>query len=228
VKIIEISGVPGSGKTTFINNIKKILPKGWSVFPIDSPSLPLIGKLINKIKIIFYLFIFLLFEPRFSYQIIIYISDALKNISETTYTKFYLFINILFKIGHAYFINKFNNKNGIIIDEGLSHIPFNFLSYNSNHINSDWIELMSFLKKLTKNINLVIINTNKEEVKKRITNRGHKRLNKGIELNTFIEMNFTLIKMIEDNSYSFFKTLDMVNSENITTKDFLSHYINNN
>ena len=213
MKIIEISGVPGSGKTTMLDSIRTSLPKNWDIFPNDSSSNYTINILKNKINSFFYLFIFMLFKPFYTFKLIKYLSIYFLKSKESIYSSLYLLLNILFKISYVFFKIKFKPKNNVIIDEGISHIPFNMISYKSNQINIDAVKIWSFLKDLTKNIDVLILDISKKEAHNRIFARGHKRLKNKEDINNFLNLNNETINLIKSESQNLFKSSEVINVE---------------
>lgn len=114
------------------------------------------------------------------------------------YFKINIFLNALSKFGSFKYLKKINSSKtpDLIIDEGISHIPFLFLK-------TDTSVVIDFITRELKSLNVAYLSSLKDEVMyNRLLNRGHKRL-KFLSLNSFIE---STIK-IENNLLTKYPTL---------------------
>lgn len=162
---IELSGQPGSGKSTFLISKK-----------INYSSNDLYKKIFKKI---IFFWEGLKYLPLKRLRILLHWS-YLENVS--FFFKINIFLNSVSKFGSYQYLIKRNINNNIkfhIIDEGISHLPFLFLNTNPENV----IDLISFELKRIKVIYL--ISPGFDIIKKRLLSRGHKRL-RFLMLNKFL------------------------------------------
>lgn len=199
--IIEFTGTPCSGKS-FI--IEKLLKK------IDF-SVQVVKK--NKYDVFFNIFLFFKYinllnngnGKLFLLKWVIVSKNKL-------FTKFRLIYNIVKKI---VLYEHYNNKKGIyIFDEGISHIAFNvFINQNTDDLDLD---KFSFLQRQLPLIDLIIIvKEKKNNILKRLKNRGHKRFK---ETPFFVEKNVEIHEALvsyHKNSKNFLKISNSQNNINL-------------
>lgn len=172
--ITELSGLPASGKSTFVKQKKLIISCNEKLFPFlfKYNPLPLISSLLAEA----YLF-FLGFKLLSLKELNLFIKMARKEDVSFLY-QINIFRNTLRKFSVSYLVGK-KPLSVIYIDEGISHIPFNYLSSDFNNI----IEIIQpYLNYIS--VDYIEI-TSDETLKKRLLNRGHARLNH-IDVNTLI------------------------------------------
>ena len=95
-----------------------------------------------------------------------------------------IFRNAVTKVGifSTLIKKKSNTSSVLLVDEGLSHLPFLFL-------NTETPRVLSLISEELKNINVIFLKSpGFEVIKERLKIRGHKRL-KFLSLNTFIRRN---------------------------------------
>ncbi len=166
--MIEVSGQPGSGKSTFLKNKNKVVQKKW--------YLEFLWPLIAMYTLLF------------EYTIFLYILRKIIFLQRTKLEKINIIRNIFIKLLFYYFYSK---KHDWFVDEGISHIPF-LLDFTSDRDFSDFIHLFS---KYCRNIDLVFIDADEIIIKKRLLKRGHKRIRNDSELSFFFEQQ-NLIKSL--------------------------------
>jgi dephospho-CoA kinase len=175
--IIELTGIPGAGKSTVLNSlinssnkhkyifdIKKYILRNW-IFSINS-----------TIFYDFVLFTKIFLLKRSDIDMLKYIFYIIRNSKNTLFHKINILRNILKKIIIYRFIE---NKNEIFfIDEGVSHIPFNvFVDINKTLDEKRIYKLLEMIP--TVDI-LLIIDAPDDILIKRVIKRGkkgHKRIN---------------------------------------------------
>ena len=159
--IIEITGVPGSGKSELYN----LLKKNQTLFKFPS----------DKNKNIFFEFKLLLFFI-YNYSLMNNFKSIFKSIFKSKNSLFHR-LNILrntikkFSLFHYY-----HRKDGVyIIDEGISHLPFSLFvdSYKKRILKSRVDLILNFLP--MPNI-LFIISASETIATERLKIRGHKRM----------------------------------------------------
>jgi hypothetical protein len=176
--MIEVTGAPGSGKTTLFSQSRS-LP--IFIFPLIMPVF-LIFIFFLKPKIIFYLFknSFYLNRPLFQ-----------------RFAFFYFCINKIFK----FYLYK--NRRNEVIDEGISHIPFN-LEMESE---SSFFQFVSVFESLLKHIDVKIIVVSSEVLEKRIIIRGHSRISENSQVPNFVfrnkQVEMLMVKLLSQHVNSF-------------------------
>ncbi|MCP4118774.1 MAG: hypothetical protein GY737_25940 [Desulfobacteraceae bacterium] len=202
--IIEITGVPGSGKTTIINQLIANPKNNCTLF---SPELicqflhmkifPLfVKKIISDIFLVFILACNL-----FKYKEILFVGFLkVMQTNESLIFKLNIFRNIMLKIaGFEAGVTIFKKKR-LLFDEGISHIPFNLADYT----NFEQQTLTTSIKLLAgpySNVNLLLIDHCQIDIVKRLKCRGHKRLLKGgYDCQKFVDTNHEIFELMNKNS----------------------------
>ena len=109
------------------------------------------------------------------------------------YFRINIFFNAVSKFGIFFYLqsSSVNHHEDILVDEGISHLPFLFL-------NSDTIKVVDFISNELQKTNVHLLNSpGSGIIEQRLSIRGHKRL-KYLLSSTFV----TRIKEIEDNLLS--------------------------
>lgn len=199
--IIEITGVPGSGKSTLYN---KVIDSNFENIKFIQNNFNIWSELF-----LFFFFFFKIFQTYKYFSLLVFIFKT----NNSLFHKVNILRNIIKKIS-KYFLYK--NKKGIyVFDEGISHIPFNlFVDNSSSLLNRDeLIKQVSFLPKIDI---LFMINVDKKLTISRLKNRGHKRMNLQNEKETlvFIEKSYEVQKMMKEY-YINAKIIDIENNTNI-------------
>ena len=174
--IIELTGIPGAGKSTIIKLISEL-----------ELRYPLILSVEKYIKNKFFIklpgtigfdIILLLNFYKLKKKDYILLSKSLSiliNGNNLVKHKINIFRNIFKKLVMNRFIQ--NKKDIFLVDEGLSHIPMSlFVDINSHIVKN---EVIDFLKKLPKIDNILLIDTDDFTLIKRVIKRGkggHKRI----------------------------------------------------
>ena len=163
--VIEISGLPCSGKSYFCNDINGFLNKKHN---------SLIKVLIFEIE--FFMLGLSLLKASELYKFFLL---CLREKAPIRY-RIKIFRNIIKKFG---VFKKFKNVSSFgYVDEGISHIPFNFLSGNT-------VEIINILKPYIELTNVKYIKIDNDLcLRKRLIDRGHARLS-FFEIDDFIFLN---------------------------------------
>lgn len=195
--IIEFTGVPGSGKSTIFKELQ------------NSSNLK-VSFVENKSNIFYdvYLFIYFMFNIFDTYRYI-FVLKKIFTTKNSLFHKLNICRNIIKKISKFYI---YKNKEGVyIIDEGISHIPFNLFvdSSNSKIISKEVIEL---LDKLPMTDYIIIIDVDYELSLKRLKQRGHKRIDftNVYKMENFLEKTF----FVKDILQSYYKNKSIINNNN--------------
>ena len=160
----ELTGQPCSGKTVYKNN-----KENYNIANTGIVNFILLKKIFSFFIGVIYL--------KFKRSKKLFLWSFNENAPFYFQTK--IFFNSVSKFGIKY---KSNNDLEFIVDEGISHLPFLFLNTDTNLI-------IEFIRDELKDIEVVYkMAPEKEEVIKRLKNRGHKRL-KFISPEIFYELN---------------------------------------
>lgn len=188
MNLIEITGQPCAGKTSFVLNTV-----------LDNKVKPFNNKSFYKIYYFFLGIIFLGLKKTkilFSWSLI---EDV------PFYFKMNIFFNAVSKFGIFSYINKSKNNNSIkiLVDEGISHLPFLFLKTDTKEI----IDFISFGLRKTRVIYLS--SPGHDIILNRLLNRGHKRL-KFLLLNSFTSRNREIENILLSNYPSLCKKFNII------------------
>ena len=162
-KNCELTGVPGSGKSTYVIKEKLTVQSSESLFPI-------LYKLPYKAAVIFSeLYLFLLgFKVLSIIELNFFFKIAMREQVSISF-KLNIFRNTLRKFA-IYYLTLRHYDSKVYIDEGISHIPF-------SHTSSSFEEIFPIIEPYLKNTSLIYIRcTSDEELKRRLLHRGHSRL----------------------------------------------------
>jgi broad-specificity NMP kinase len=182
--IIEVTGVPGSGKSTIYS---KITGGDFSNITFIQNKF----NILNELFLFFFFFYKILQTYRY-FAILILIFKT----NNSFFHKVNILRNIMKKISKYMLYS--NKKKIYLFDEGISHIPFNLFVDNSNSLlnRGEFIDIVQLLPKVDA---LFIINVKKDLAISRLKNRGHKRMNleNDKESEIFIEKSSEVIEMIK-------------------------------
>jgi len=174
-EVIEITGAPGSGKTTFIKK----------VYPNDTVLLGGIPQSYGSVKRVlcsFLLSIYALVIGSISFKQTLWLVKKAANYDETVFSRMNALRNSMTKFGYHFFKQK---CNATLVDEGISHIPF-ILSLEREDVGNF---IMLFRHHLEKSKIIFIETPPNEILKARIITRGHKRVRAVIDTEGFVDRN---------------------------------------
>lgn len=169
----ELSGVPCSGKSYWCTN-KKVLntqQKGITPSFIQNIHYISLGLSYLQLKRIFF-----------------FIKLSLSENAPLSY-RFKILINVLKKFGYY---SRYISHGVGIIDEGVSHIPFNFLSTDTNCVVKSIREELSCIDVV------YLLNEEDEILIERLSQRGHSRLN-FMEKEDFLNKNRIIERFVLEN-----------------------------
>jgi hypothetical protein len=176
--IVEVTGQPASGKSHYIKNLRNTDKK------YNEISIQIIARLLY-----FYRGIRRLGMKRCMKLLAWSLKESCPN-----YYKLSIFFNAVSKFGRPFSNDNMSNDSILLVDEGISHIPFLFL-------NTDTKEVVKFLDKELSLINIHFLKSpNASVIKKRIISRGHKRLD-FLPVDSFVKRNNEIEKILI-NSYN--------------------------
>ena len=176
--IIEITGVPGVGKSTFSRQLLDAGDSGFVLFNDDlvisiSDRIPLgrsLSKLCQRCMLLMYLFRNLPDYQRLVFQS----ARVVAGMKYGFFDKLRLLGNIFLKLGRYEFTEKKIKADVVIFDEGVSHIPFNLIDYGKFDQNFEWFFTAGEV--LLSRIDVVVLQAKDSVIKSRLVGRGHKRV----------------------------------------------------
>ena len=179
--IVELTGAPGVGKTTIFERLRADMG-GDAVFFSRDVALARIGLAgipgrWLRIAATDTMFIFIgLANTRGALAFIRQVVGAVLSTQEPLRVKLNILRNTLLKIGRHHFIWRYLADRLVVIDEGLSHVPFNIADYTCNRV-PDPAEVLSPIEDLTRQLNVALIDNSGANLATTLALRGHSRLN---------------------------------------------------
>ncbi len=175
-KTIEVTGSPGSGKTTFIN-------QSFSDKVVLLGGMPLSYDTAKRILYSFLLSIYAIATGSISLGQIWWLVKKSAKYDETLFARINALRNSMTKFGYGFF--KAHAASALIIDEGISHIPF-ILGLENKEITEFIIQ---FRQHLLKKSIIFIESPPRDLLKNRIITRGHKRVRIAHDAEAFVDRN---------------------------------------
>ena len=225
-RIIEISGVPGSGKTSLLRMVQGELNDNISIY---DDSLLIKNKFINLtfpvsvLRRIGQLYILLTFVVSiFNYKKILQsLASSVWGIDCGFWIKLYIYYNILLKFARYDYASRSMLDKVFLFDEGLTHIPFNLQDYKSQDI-VDIENIFSLFSNCLNNIDLIVISAESGVLESRLKIRGHKRMIQNqLEIHSFVEKNQRLIKGILTAAPKFCDRVNILSNSSRQFDDFI-------
>lgn len=198
--IFEITGMPGSGKSTIIKKLSKINNDDNFVFDIqDFISNKILGFRTNLLLYDLLLLSKFYLLDKNDLKVLTSSVQVLKSNTNS----FFIKINIIRNIYKKLIINRFlaNYNNFFIVDEGVSHIPVT-LFVDLHKIN--FKELKDFTSLLNLKSNIILIDADDDLLYERVIHRGpkgHRRINfKDIDsIKSFMSQSRIVINYLKSN-----------------------------
>lgn len=226
--IVEITGVPGVGKTTLANALAKLCNDDWCVYSdeiilrrLGAAEIPdILARAISDLI----LFIYCLRAGGSGISLLIYAAQTLLRQGMPIGLKFRVFGNMMRKLGRTQYIQTRMSGLNVILDEGIGHIPFNLQSYDSDAMNDCVAGVYGMAKTLIcKNV-LVVLDESGVDECDRLLKRGHDRTHgkplKWVE--RFCSINRDVIYRIREEAKGFYKEVRVVRINNMTLRDVAS------
>ena len=183
-EMIEITGAPGSGKTTFI---KKVYPDEAVLLG----GMPLSYGSVKRVLCSFLLFLCALVTMSISFKQTRWLVKKAVNYDETLFFKMNALRNSMTKFGYHFFRQKCKST---LVDEGVSHIPF-IIGLEREDVDNF---IMLFRHHLEK-IRIIFIETPPKEIlKARIISRGHKRVRGANDAGGFVDKNVKIAEYYKE------------------------------
>lgn len=207
MNIIEITGSPCSGKSTLLESIN-ILDKNISVRTVY-------GNPYAKNNVFYFNFqkLFFCFWGFYvtSNQLRTFLLGKIYTSESHFIHQLRLVLQTFLKFGRQSYLSKKTSDKSILLDEGISHIPFNlFLT------ESEISEYLSLLPEEYKKIKVYCIFESELLLCARLENRGHKRVaNNEMAIKDFIKKNNTVYNLIRIQYKNFFENYGESNSAEI-------------
>ncbi len=174
--IIEITGAPGSGKTTFIE-------KDLSDKIVLLGGMPISYGTTQRVLASLFLSLYAIVTGAISLGQILWLVKKAATYDETLFARVNALRNSMTKFGYGFF--DAHGKATLIVDEGVSHIPF-ILGLEGREIN-DFVSV--FRDQLEKKAIVFIEAPPKELLVERISTRGHKRVRSAQDAEAFVGKN---------------------------------------
>jgi len=175
--IVELTGIPGAGKSTVIQSLIDSMDNTKYIFDVRKYILDQYK--IHLDKTYLYDFILLLNILKLKKEDLRIIRDSAKIVLDGN-NKLFHKINILRNIIKKFIIYRYiqNKEEVFFIDEGITHIAFNIFVDIDKKIDDE--EIKRFLKTLPKIDKLIIIDAEDSDLLDRVIKRGkegHRRIN---------------------------------------------------
>ncbi len=178
--IIELTGIPAVGKSTLIQSLINRNDGNIVVFSYDMflshYHLHFIKyKPLRKIVSELLLYILFIINLNNYHSYINYYIRMLSTMKDGFFIKLNVFRNIILKFAVFNFVSTKCKDLIVIVDEGISHIPFNFIDCCGEQ-EVDLMAIFDGMGSVTGQISVVRLEREPESVKACLERRGHRRL----------------------------------------------------
>lgn len=198
IKVIECTGVPCVGKSTFLEFVHKSNPElvfsRCDLIPGSlRKAIPVVGRLYAEVKLL----VLYLFDGPLSFRNHWDLLRASLNCNESFFFSLNIFRNVLLKFAVDSYVHKRYRGEIVFIDEGISHLPFLFQNSTSDLRIVDGL-YARFREIMASNL-VLIMEAGDADIGNRLANRGHKRLKSRseIEIAEFMKSSFETLEQIK-------------------------------
>ncbi|PNX52938.1 MAG: hypothetical protein BV458_07030 [Thermoplasmata archaeon M9B2D] len=175
--IIELTGIPGAGKSTVIEKLKNTLQSKELVFDLQAyvlerSVLPIRGKIAYELLLYRHI---LLLKPS-DWKLLINLFSIVRISNNTLFHKINIVRNTLKKLIIYRYVK--DRKEVFLIDEGVTHIPFTAFVDVGKKISGEKVE--RFLRDIPPVDHLLIVDAPDDLLLERVVARGakgHRRIN---------------------------------------------------
>ncbi len=164
--ITELSGLPASGKSTYVKQKKLRVASNEKLFPalFKYNKLPLVLNFLSEVYLCILGFKLLSLK-----ELTFFIKMSRKE-DVSFFYQVNIIRNTLRKFSVSYLVSE-KSLSDIYIDEGISHLPFNYLSTSVD-------DVIAIIQPYLKHISVDYLElTSNDVLKTRLLRRGHTRLN---------------------------------------------------
>ncbi|TCK18106.1 hypothetical protein DFR30_1365 [Thiogranum longum] len=215
-EIIEITGIPGVGKTTLVNELSGLCGENCCIYN-DAMILPwsdslysseLLTRFVCDALLVFYGFR----SGWMGLALMKYTGRVLFNRKMSIWFKLRVFGNIVRKLGRIQYCKENLGNLRVFIDEGLGHVPFNLQDYHENADITCISEYYKYAKKFTADSRLIVLDDEGVDVFERLLDRGHARTyNRSVEwAKKFNLINKEVITAIKREAICAFKDVRVI------------------
>jgi hypothetical protein len=185
-RIIEITGAPCSGKTTFLKSnfadakvLKSLFPETASVF----------SKLIHSIKSIFKVLV----TRQLTTQQLRWLIRKTLQYDASLISKLNAFRNCTLKFDNHF---RMVEDSFVVVDEGISHIPFILEIQSPTEID----EFTALFRKHLAGVTILFVEApaDKEILFVRLCRRGHVRISSTDDINAFVDRNSRVAALYQE------------------------------
>ncbi len=175
MKIIEVTGISGAGKSFIINQMK--LDTNYK-FDDD---------FFKKKTLNFKLILYFLKANKAKHQFLIILHIAYL-LDFDFFDKVNFIRNTVKKISKYYYLKNYNSSETIVVDEGVTHIYQNVISHNkTNKALFSLVTKLINLNKIDKGVaQIIIVDASNNIIRKRLISRGHRRIKDENSISSFI------------------------------------------
>jgi len=204
MKIIEITGIAGVGKSHVLN---KLLKNKNSISDME---------IIKKYHITDIYLVYLFFKTKNSLELLRVILDITKELNMSLLDKINFVRNTIKKIGKQSYLSniEFIDDRVVLIDEGISHIYQNVVTGKTQNNLKIFILLNKFISLVKLPDKVIVVDAPTPIVIKRLENRGHKRLINHKDIERFVESSKKNLSIVYKN-FPKIKTIMNEREENV-------------
>jgi len=217
--IIELTGVPGAGKSTILERLKKAKETQGTIFDVqkyvlERSILPLKGKVGYEVALFSHIFLLTSADR----HLLKTVFSLVRKSSNSLFHKANILRNTLKKlIIYRYIADR---KERFLIDEGVSHIPLTVFVDIGRTISGEKLE--AFMRDLPPIDLLLVVDAPDDLLLERVIERGpkgHRRINFGSheDIVTFMQQSRKVVECLRDHfdGHVYTNTLQEIDTEAI-------------